>query len=299
MKKQILFTIIFLTIVLAFIVGYLKINQKEMIDPIENVTLSYKNYKFHEINKNNLVFKPKELKVKYDMTKESSVIKMDGKSISAYLIDDYLHIMVDDIDYKYPDLGEIDRLMFSKWCDCNTDCYRLFILTDEGEVLYINLNNSIDFENPDIFNKFESTLKYKNIGYVDNLNIDSECGINGIALIDESGSETIYDNNLNRYEQTYYTFIKNNNHTLYIYPDGYVSLDTNDKSKSRFKEILVSDKEYYLIGVDYYLYSLDYNNQLNKKSNKKIVKIGRNKNDAIVVFEDATAIKLSVKSMLK
>ena len=88
-------------------------------------------------------------------------------------------------------------------------------------------------------------------------------------------------------------------HQLYIYPDGYVSLDTNDKSKSRFKEILVSDKEYYLIGVDYYLYSLDFNNQLNKKSNKKIVKIGRNKNDAIVVFEDATAIKLSVKSMLK
>ena len=299
MKRQIILVICFLILISGIYYGYNRFINKNELSPIDKVIMSYKSYKFRDLENDDNLFELKKYTVKYDMTKESSVIKLNDKSISAYLIDDILHIMMDDIDYKYPDLGEVDRLMFYKWCNCNNNCYKLIILTEEGKVYYLDLNDSIDFEDPSVFKLLESDMSYKNIGYVENLNIDSDCNINGLVLTDEYDNEIIYDNNLEIFEQSYYTFLKNDDHILYVYPEGYISLDNHNKIDLRFKEIMVSNESFYLIGVDSKLYVIDYNNNLKKKSNKVVSKIGSNKGESIIIYSDATAIKINVKSVLK
>ena len=299
MKKQILFTFVVLFIVVLAFFGYRNLNKKEKVNPIDNVMSSYKNYKFHNIEKNDL-FKLKDLVIKYDMTKESSVIKYNDKSISAYLIDDYLHLMVNDIDYKYPDIGEVDRLMFYKYCSCNEECYRLVILTEEGNIYYLEFSDDINFEDPNIFKKIESDYIYKNIGYVNDLNVNSKCGVNGLVLVDDADNTHIYDNKLNIYEQTYSTFLKNNDHILYIYPDGIINLDSFDKINNRFSEIYTIDNAFYLVSVDSKIYKLTLDNNLSLVSNKTISKIGiYNKNTIIIIFNDATAKKINVNSVFR
>ena len=70
MKKQIIFTFVVLFVVVLSFFGYRNLNKKEEVNSIDNVMASYKNYKFHNIEKNDL-FKLKDLAIKYDMTKES------------------------------------------------------------------------------------------------------------------------------------------------------------------------------------------------------------------------------------
>ena len=278
---------------------YKKLNQKEIIDPIEKVVLSYKNYEFHDIKTSD--FKIDEYTINYDMTKESSVVKVNDESISAYLIDDILHIMTSsNIDYKYPDLGEIDRLMFYKYCNCKNDCYRLVLLTEEGTLYYLNLNENIDFESPDIFKKLESEYKFTNIGYVENVNIDSTCGINSLVAITNDNA-IYFDDSLNEFKQDYYSFIKLNDSTLYVYPNGGIKLSDLEGINIPIKvsEVYTNDS-YLLVGRDSYLYKLDIDGKYKKIMNKKITKIGYNgKDKIIVIFNDASAKSFSVNDMLK
>ena len=298
MKKKIIVLIFFLLIFIGTYIGYKNINKKENIDPIDKAMLSYKNYEFHDIKQND--FKMNKYEVNYDMTKESSVVKVGNLSISAYLVDDILHIMTSsNIDYKYPDLGEIDRLMFYKYCNCENDCYRLVLLTEEGTIYYLNLDEDIDFEKTDIFKKIESNYIFTNIGYANNINIDNSCGVNSLVTKTDN-LEIYFDDSLNEFKQDYYSFIKLNDTTLYIYPDGSIKLFNQEEIDVPIKisEVYISDI-YLLVGKDKYLYELKLNGEYKKIMNKKISKIGYNNDKIIVIFEDATAKRFDIKNMLK
>ena len=300
MKRQIIFTFIFLIVVLGGFLGYKELTKKNNVDPIENAVASYKNYKFHDLKISDDLFKIDDLKVSYDMTKESSAVKINDISISAYLIDDIVHIMVKDVDYKYPDLGEIDRLMFYKYCNCNNECYRLVVLTEEGTMYYVDLSNSIDYNDPSIFKKIESVFKFKNIGYTNDLLIDNECGVNGLVAITDDDKEIIFDNAVHVFNQAYYTYLKLKDNILYVFPGGFVSLNGFNMTTNKFIEIYTSFNSFYLVGTDSKLYELDLNNNLIKLSDKTITKIGYNKKDEIIIlFSDATAKKLRVSNVLK
>ena len=298
MKKKIIVLIFFLLIFIGTYIGYKNINKKENIDPIDKAMLSYKNYEFHDIKQND--FKMNKYEVNYDMTKESSVVKVGNLSISAYLVDDILHIRTSsNIVYKYPDLGEIDRLMFYKYCNCENDCYRLVLLTEEGTIYYLNLDEDIDFEKTDIFKKIESNYIFTNIGYANNINIDNSCGVNSLVTKTDN-LEIYFDDSLNEFKQDYYSFIKLNDTTLYIYPDGSIKLFNQEEIDVPIKisEVYISDI-YLLVGKDKYLYELKLNGEYKKIMNKKISKIGYNNDKIIVIFEDATAKRFDIKNMLK
>ena len=301
MKKQLIIVLLSLIIILGCFTWYSLSSKKEEIDPIEQIELSYKNFEFKNLNeKKDNLFKLDEYKINYDMSKESTVVKINNNSISAYLIDDILHIMTSsNIDYKYPDLGEINRLMFYKWCNCNRSCYKLIILTEAGDIYYIDLSDDINFDDPTIFKKLESNLKFKNIGYVNNLKIDDTCGINGLGLLCDNNETVIYDNEFNIFKQEYFDYLKLNDHILYVYPTGIISLDNYEKHINSFSHIYVSNDLFYLVGIDSYLYKLELDNTLTKVSNKKISKIGYDKkNTIIVIYSDATAKKINISGIL-
>ena len=60
------------------------------------------------------------------------------------------------------------------------------------------------------------------------------------------------------------------------------------------------DNAFYLIGVDSKIYKLTLDNNMSLVSNKTISKIGvDNKNTIIIIFNDATAKKINVNSVLR
>lgn len=298
MKKKIIIVILFFLISVGTYIGYITVNKKENIDPIDKAIASYKNYDFHDINQNG--FKTIKYDVNYDMTKESSAIKINDLSISAYLVDDILHIMTSsNIDYKYPDLGEIDRLMFYKYCNCKNDCYRLVLLTEEGTLYYLDLYDNVDFENPDIFKKLDTNYKFVNIGYANNINIDNSCGVNSLVAI-TNDKEIYFDDSLNEFKQDYYSFIKLNDTILYVYSSGSVKLYNQEEIDIPIKisEVYAS-YAYILVGRDKYLYELDFDGKYRKLMNKKISKIGYKKDKIIIIFDDATAKRFDITDMLK
>ena len=298
MKKVIAFIVVAIIIV-AGIVFFNKKKEVKNSSPIDDLVTTYSNYTFKDIS-NTIDMTIPEYEIKYDLTNERLSGTLNDMTIVAYLIDDYLHIMINDIDYNFSYLGEVDRIMMYKYCNCNDDCIKIVALTEEGTIYALDIpkymSEHVTFE------PIASSIKFTNIGYVGELNYPDICGINGLAATN-SEKTVIFNDKLEVFNQDYYSYIGNQERTLYVYPDGSIKLYDNDVFNNiddiKIKEaFLGSDDLYYVIGTDDYLYKIE-NYEAKKINNTKVVKIGaRTKDDAvlsiIVIFEDATAKKFDL-----
>ena len=307
MNKKIIALLLAVLIILGLFIGYNALNNKGKTNPIDEITSAYKNYDFYDIkNYDGDIFKLENPVVNYSNTKNSLVIKTNNDTLSVYLIDDLLHIMtLNNVDYKYDTIGEVERMMSYNYCECK-ECIRLVILNSEGNLYYLDVDENINYNNKNIFKKVESDNYYVNIGYIENLNVNDECGVNGLASVTNDNNLVIYDNNMNEFKQDYYSFISNSASTLYIYPDGSLLLNKDDVEYNlniKASNIFVSDDFYYAISIDGYLYQIDLNGNSKKVNSNKIVKIGIHKKDdkidkLIVIYNNASAKNYNVQDIL-
>lgn len=293
-----------LVIVVLGIGGFIWMNgaKKDKIDPIDEIISSYKNYEFHDIKtyqKGEDIFNITEDIINYDKTSETLQIELDNNELfTVRLIDDILHIVYKDIDYKYEKIGEIDRLMNFKSCNCNDLCIKIIALNEEGKVYYIDLYDSLDkLDDENLFKLIDIDFTFTNVGYINNLLKPNTCGENGIALTTYDNQTIILDSQLNYFNQDYYTYIGDENQALYVYPDGTIKIYIDDIAKEiddiNVTEAFKSDENYYVVDNNGYLYEID-NMNIKKISNSKVVKIGyrtreENVDSAIIIYEDASA----------
>ena len=289
MKKIVIFVVGLLILLIGFLT-YKNISKKE--DNV-NVLDSYTDYKFHTIsNYKKDLFKIDEYEIDTSLNTESLDITINDNTINMFLLDDYIHIMSEGIDYKYENLGEIQSMMKFKTCNCNDYCIKIIILTEDGTLYYLNPEDISNLNDVNIFKKIEITNKINNIGFISNLNVLSSCGENALALITDE-KNIILNGNLEEVQIDYYTYIGNEEKALYIYPDGSIKLYDGEYHDFDIKieEAFVSKNIYYLVDSNKYLYKLE-NNELTKTSSKKVSKIGyRIKDDgtvdrALIVYED-------------
>ena len=287
--KKIVILIVGLLILLIGFLTYKNISKKDN----DNVLDSYTDYKFHTIsNYKKDLFKIDEYEIDTSLNTESLDITINDNTINMFLLDDYIHIMSEGIDYKYENLGEIQSMMKFKTCNCNDDCIKIIILTEDGTLYYLNPEDISNLNDVNIFKKIEITNKINNIGFISNLNVLSSCGENALALITDE-KNIILNGNLEEVQIDYYTYIGNEEKALYIYPDGSIKLYDGEYHDFDIKieEAFVSKNIYYLVDSNKYLYKLE-NNELTKTSSKKVSKIGyRIKDDgtvdrALIVYED-------------
>ena len=301
MKKIML---VMLVIIVLGIGGFIWMsgNKENKVDPIEEIVTSYKNYEIHDIKtykKNSIKFEILEDIINYDMTSETLQIELnDNELFTVRLIDDILHIVYKDIDHKYQVVGEVDRVMKFKSCNCDETCIKILILTEEGKVYYIDLYDSLDkLDDENIIKQVDINFTFTNMGYVNNLLIPNTCGANGVALVTYDNQIMMLDDELNYFKQDYYTYIGNEEEALYVYPDGTIKIKNNDILQDiediNVTEAFKSSDKYYVVDNSGYLYEISATNK-KKISDTKVVKIGYRTREetidsAIVIFEDASA----------
>ncbi len=304
MNKKIIALLLAVLIILGSFIGYKALNNKGKTNPIDKITSAYKNYDFYDIkNYDGDIFKLENPVVNYSNTKNSLVIKTNNDTLSVYLIDDLLHIMTSNgVDYKYEVIGEVERIMSYNYCGCK-ECTRLVVLNSKGNIYYLDVDENIDYNNKNLFKKVESDNYYVNIGYIENLNVNDECGVNGLASVTNDNDLVIYDNYMHEFKQDYYDFISNSNSSIYIYQDGSLRLNEN-KLDIKASNIFVSNDFYYAISNDGYLYEINLNDDIIKKVNSnRVVKMGIHKKDnkidkLIVVYSNASAKSYAIQNIL-
>ncbi len=284
MKKIVPFIIIIFISILLFVL----FNNKKQTYPIESIMSSYSNYKFHDINVTKK-FKIEEYEALYNNTNKTLTLNYKDKLLVFKIVENRLHYINDDIDYKLDNLGEVDRIMQYKPNNCEENV-RIVVLTKEGKIKYFDLAALFDSKYDYTFNEIESNDFYTNIGYVENLNKPSMCTVNGIITTTYDDTVKIYDDNMKIFTQDYYTYLKNDKEVIYIYPDGTIS-----SGDIKVNEAFVSDNIFYFVDNKSNLYK--YTDKLVKVNNKKILKIGYRENSgeslmkesALIIFEDASA----------
>ena len=159
-----------------------------------------------------------------------------------------------------------------------------------------------------IFKLIDLDYNFNNIGYINNLLVPNACGINGLALTTDENETIVLDDNLNYFNQDYYTFIGNDEYALYVYPSGSIKIykenEFNTIKNINVIEAFMSDDKYYVVDNNRYLYQIDSTLKPKKMNQSKVLKIGyRTKNDvidgAIIIFDDATArtFKVNIDSI--
>ena len=298
--KRIFIGLIVFIITLIGIVIFKNNFTKEKTDPIEDIMTLYNNYTFHDIKtntKNGNIFQIEENEVNYDLTGDTLKIELSDNSILVVrLIESILHIVYNNIDYTYTNLGKVDKIMRYDGCNCDTKCTKVIALTKEGTLYYIDLDNDLsNLSDKNLFKQIDSEYLFSNIGYTNNLLIPNACGINGIVAT-TGESNIILDNNFLVFNQDYYSFIGDEDKALYIYPDGSIKIYNNGVMSDidlKITEAFLSEGVYYVIDINGYLYKIE-DEKVSIISNQKIIKIGYKEKDdvttgAILIYEDATA----------
>lgn len=291
--------IIILTFIMILIVGiviFIENNKKEKISDIEQIIKSYPNFTFENINYDNN-FIQTSYQIRYTYSNTNVKMNINGQNLIVSVVNGQLHFLYNNIDHINNEITDAIKIMEYKSCNCNEECKYIVILTNSGYVYYANIYNSInDLDNISL-TKLDVNELVLDLGYVDNLDKISECGVNGIGLKTKI-DEIIIDDEFKNFIQEYYRSIG----SLYIYTDGLMKDKDLNNLNQKIILIFMIDDSYYFIAKNGILYTMDSNLLKKQLSEKKVVKIGyREKNDIleiILIFEDATAKKFEIKNDL-